>query len=279
MLPLYDINPYRRFPLMTIVLIVVNVWITWQTAMLSPRRQAEVAFEYGFIPQRLTRIDDPKPLRIRQPIGPRVLPVNNQPAPPQQMIELDLPNDSLSVYRTLFTTMFMHAGWFHLITNMWMLWVFGNNIEDRLGHLVYVLFYIAGGVLATLSHWVIDPESQLPVIGASGAVAAVLGAYALTFPWVKVKTLVFVGIPLLLDIPAFILLGLWMLLETAAGILQVRWGIAPGVAHWAHIGGFVAGLALMPLLAIGRPPQGEDWNKETHKLFQYESPKPLTERK
>ncbi|WP_425399331.1 rhomboid family intramembrane serine protease [Aeoliella sp.] len=275
MIPLYDINPHRRFPLMTILLIVVNVWITWQTHLLPARRQAEVAFEHGFIPLRLTHVDDPQPVRIRQPIGPEKVLPNGQKAP-QDILELDLPNNSLSVYSTMFTTMFMHAGWLHLIMNMWMLWIFGNNVEDRLGHFVFVMFYVAGGVVATLCHWAIDPESKIPVIGASGAVAAVLGAYALTFPWAKVKTIVFLGIPLLLDVPAFILLGLWMVLETLAAILQ--WNVASGVAHWAHIGGFVAGLLLMPLLAIGRPPPGEDWNKETDKLFQFEDPKPLTER-
>ncbi|MDA8745894.1 rhomboid family intramembrane serine protease [Rubripirellula amarantea] len=285
MFPLYDHNPHRRFPLVTILLIVANVWITWQMALMPERRQVELTFERGFIPLRLTRIDNPQPLRIRQPLAPqpkrvprRQRPQPQQPQQPPEVLELDLPSDSLSVYGTMLSTMFLHGGWLHLISNMWMLWVFGNNIEDRLGHIVFSLFYLAGGVIASLSHWAIDPESQLPVIGASGAVAAVLGAYALTFPWAKVRTLVFLGIPLLLDLPAFLVLGAWMLMETVAGIIQVHLGVAAGVAHWAHIGGFVAGLLLMPLLAIGRPPQGEDWNKETEKLFQYEDPKPLTER-
>jgi membrane associated rhomboid family serine protease len=274
--PLYDHNPHRRFPLITILLIVVNVWITWQMALMPQLRQAEIAFERGFIPQRLTRIDDPQPLRIRQEVPRPQLP--GRPPRPAQRIELDLPNDTASVYGTFITTMFLHGGWLHLITNMWMLWVFGNNIEDRLGHLVFTMFYVAGGVLATLSHWVVAPESDVPVIGASGAVAAVLGGYALTYPWSKVRTLVFIGIPLLLDIPAFIVLGLWMVAETFAGVMNINLGVAGGVAHWAHIGGFVAGLALMPLFALGRSPEGEDWNKETDELFKYDNPKPLTER-
>jgi membrane associated rhomboid family serine protease len=268
MFPLYDHNPHRRFPLMTILLIVANVWITWQMALVPPLRQAELSFEWGFIPVRLTRIDNPEPLRIRQPLGD----------PPQAMLEVDLPHDTLSVYTTLLTTMFLHGGWFHLLTNMWMLWVFGNNIEDRLGHIVYVLFYLAGGILATLAHWAIDPESQTPIIGASGAVAAVLGGYALTYPWVKVRTLVLLIIPLLFDLPAFIVLGAWMLMETVAGVVEMQLGLPASVAHWAHIGGFIAGLVLMPLMALGRPPQGEDWNKETQKLFEYGQPQTLAER-
>ncbi len=274
--PLYDHNPHRRFPLITLLLIVVNVGVMWKVSLLSPPQRAEVSFEWGFIPARLTRIDNPEPLRIREVLRQPELP--GRKPQPERRIELDLPNDALTVYATFFTTLFLHGGWLHLITNMWMLWVFGNNIEDRLGHIVYGLFYIAGGTVATLSHWMIDPESTVPMIGASGAVAAVLGAYALTYPSAKVRTLVFIGIPLLLDIPALIVLGLWMLAETFAGLLEVHLGMAGGVAHWAHIGGFVAGLVLMPLLALGRPPDGEDWQKEADSQFKFEDPKPLTER-
>ncbi len=274
--PLYDHNPHRRFPLVTILLMVVNIWIMWQMSQMPMRRQAELAFAHGFIPQRLSRIDDPQPLRICAEIPGQRLHRGQQPPP--QRIELDLPNDAASVYATFFTTMFLHGGWLHLISNMWMLWVFGNNIEDRLGHLVFSFFYVSGGILATLSHWMIAPESDVPVIGASGAVAAVLGGYALTYPWAKIRTLLFIGIPLLLDIPAFIVLGLWMLGETFAGLLNINFGLVGGVAHWAHIGGFLAGLVLMPLFAVGRSPEGEDWKKETNELFKYEDPKPLTER-
>lgn len=272
MIPLYDYNPHRRFPLMTILL---NVVIMWRVALMPPLQQAEVMYERGFIPIRLTRVDNPQPLRIRQqlevPAGPR-----QPPAP--RVLELDLPSNASSVYATIFTTMFFHGGWLHLVANMWMLWVFGNNIEDRLGHIVFVLFYVAGGVVAALSHWMVDPASQTPVIGASGAVAAVLGGYALTFPWVKIKTLLLIGIPLIFDLPAFVVLSAWMLMETAMGVLQIHLGVVGGVAHWAHIGGFVAGLALMPLMLMGRPPQGEDWNKEAEQLFKFENPRPLTER-
>lgn len=277
MIPLYDINPHHRFPLVTLLLIVANVWITWQTSRMPPKQQALVAYEHGFVPARLTRVGEQQPLRIRRQIEVGVLPGRQQPPPIQ--IDVDLPNDSNSVYGSLLTSMFMHGGWLHLISNMWMLWVFGNNIEDRLGHVVYGGFYVAGGAIAALSHWWVDPTSQMPMIGASGAVAAVLGAYALTYPWAKVKTLLFIGIPLLITLPAFLILGAWMLLETFMGIRQIQLGAQVGVAHWAHIGGFVAGLILMPLLSMGRPPEGEDWNKETDKMFDFDDPQSATAKK
>lgn len=276
MFPLYDHNPHRRFPLLTILLIVANVWVMWRVSLLSPMSQAELLAQRGFVPQRLTRIDDPQPTTIQLDVQ---LERGRRNAAAKPIVKrFELTNDSASVYASIFSTMFLHGGWLHLLTNMWMLWVFGNNIEDRLGHIVFVLFYLAGGIVATLAHWMVDPTSEMPLIGASGAVAAVLGGYALTFPWVKVKTLVLLGIPLIFDLPAFVVLSAWMLMETAFGVLQLHLGVVGGVAHWAHIGGFIAGLALMPILVMGRPPQGEDWNKEAEQLFKFEEPRPLTER-
>ncbi len=263
--PLFDHNPHRRFPWVTLLLIVANVWIMWQASQLSERDYTEVIVRRGFIPLRLTQIDNPRPLLIRQALTP----VDGQLQQPP--VEVRLVNDSLAVYGTLLSTQFLHGGWLHLVLNMWMLWVFGNNMEDRLGHLVFAGFYLAGGVVATLCHWAVAPDSLLPVIGASGAVAAVLGGYALSFPWVKIRTLLFLGFPLLLDLPAFIVLSAWMILETVAGVLGLRLGagVGAGVAHWAHIGGFVAGLILMPLLAIGIPPADEDWKTESDALFRF----------
>lgn len=266
--PLYDRNPHQRLPVLTTLLIVANIWVTWQASQMPDRRQGELMLTRGFIPVRLTKLDDPKPQTFVQPL----LNAQGEPDPARKPIRVNLPSNAPSVYTTLLTSLFLHGGWLHLITNMWMLWVFGNNIEDRLGHFVFAAFYLVGGVLASLSHWAIDPGSQVPVVGASGAVAAILGGYALTYPWVKVRTLLFIGIPLLLDIPAFIVLGIWMIGETIAGVMILQPGAAVGVAHWAHIGGFLAGLVLMPLLAIGSAAPGEDWNKETDELFQFESP-------
>ncbi len=267
LLPLYDNNPYRRTPWITLLLIAVNILVMWQVVQLGERKQTELFFERGFVPQRLSQVDDPLPVVIVQPR----LDAEGNPDPNRPPIEIRLANDSVSVYSTLLSTQFLHGGWLHLIMNMWMLWVFGNNIEDRLGHFVYLGFYLAGGVVATLCHWVVDPASLMPVVGASGAVAAVLGGYALTYPEAKVRTFVFVGIPLLLNLPALLVLGLWMVLETIAGLLQLQLGVGVGVAHWAHVGGFLAGVVLMPLLSIGSSPPGEDWKSESDELFQFVS--------
>jgi len=132
----------------------------------------------------------------------------------------------------------------HLIGNMWFLWIFGNNIEDRLGIIAYILLYMLGGLLATATHWLTDPSSTTPVIGASGAVAAILGAYAITWPWARIHTLVFLlFFVTIVDVPALIVLGVWFLGQVVAGMQ----GMSQGVAIAAHIGGFVAGMLMMPV--------------------------------
>ncbi|BDG59665.1 rhomboid family intramembrane serine protease [Caldinitratiruptor microaerophilus] len=154
---------------------------------------------------------------------------------------------------TLLTATFLHGGWIHLLGNMLYLWVFGDNVEDRLGHLRYLAFYLAGGFVANLAHVLANPFSSIPTIGASGAVAAVLGAYAVTFPQARVLALVPVGaIVPVLRVPAWALLGLWFLLQLWGGIAGP--GAQP-VAWWAHIGGFLAGMGLVRLLAPAREPQ------------------------
>jgi membrane associated rhomboid family serine protease len=169
--------------------------------------------------------------------------------------------------------MFLHGGWGHLLMNMWMLWVFGNNIEDRLGHLVYLIFYLFGGIVATLAFWVSNPEALTPVVGASGAVAAVLGGYAVTFPTAKVRTLVFFLLIVIVDMPALVLLGIWFVLQVVSGLMGL-WGVVlEPVAFWAHIGGFVAGMILMPLFSLGASPPGKDWRKETDEMFNFDDPR------
>jgi membrane associated rhomboid family serine protease len=169
--------------------------------------------------------------------------------------------------------MFLHGGWAHLLMNMWMLWIFGNNIEDRLGHFVYLAFYMMGGIVATLVFWVSGPNVTMPVVGASGAVAAVLGAYAITFPTAKVRTLVFFILIAVIDLPALVLLGVWFMLQVFSGFMGL-WGVAmEPVAFWAHIGGFVAGMILMPLLSLGASPPGTDWRKETEEQFRFDDPR------
>jgi membrane associated rhomboid family serine protease len=261
--PLFDLNPHQRFPLFTLLIIAANVAVTvWMSAQ-PEARQNQIAMEYGFVPARLSQAGKRQelviPIRAMDERGRAV-----------QVGVAHLSTKPAEVYFTFVSTMFLHGGWLHLLMNMWMLWIFGNNIEDRLGHFVFVLFYMLGGVIATLVFWATAPEAGMPVVGASGAVAAVLGAYAITFPTAKVRTLVFFLLIFIVDIPALVLLGIWFLLQVSSGLLGM-WGIAQGpVAFWSHIGGFIAGMILMPLFSLGASPPGTNWRKESDELFRYE---------
>lgn len=146
-------------------------------------------------------------------------------------------------YVPIFSSMFLHGGWAHLLGNMLYLWIFGDNIEDRLGHFRFLFFYLACGAVAALAQIAIDPESTLPVIGASGAVAGVLGAYFVTYPTSRVLTLVPLFFwPWFVEIPALVFLGLWFVLQLVSGTVSIGGqSMSVGVAFWAHIGGFIAG--------------------------------------
>ncbi len=163
----------------------------------------------------------------------------------------------ISVFAVLpfFSSMFLHGGWWHLIGNMLFLYIFGDNVEDRFGHGRYLIFYIVSGIAAALTQVVINPSSGVPMVGASGAIAGVLGAYVLLYPKAKVVTL----IPIffffqIIELPAYIFLGLWFLLQFFSGYMSLGvGGDAGGIAWWAHIGGFTCGVLLMPLLKKPRP--------------------------
>jgi membrane associated rhomboid family serine protease len=147
-------------------------------------------------------------------------------------------------YGAVVTSMFLHGGWLHLIANMWFLWLFGNNIEDSTGHGRFLLFYVITGVIATAAHILIAPASPVPVVGASGAISGVMGAYLLLYPRVRIETLfIFVIFLRIIPVPAWFVLILWFGLQVLSGYTD-RVG-ASGVAVWAHIGGFVAGVALI----------------------------------
>lgn len=149
---------------------------------------------------------------------------------------------------TLLSSTFLHGGWLHLLSNMLFLWVFGDNVEDRLGHGRYIMFYLLGGMVSGLAHVLANPFSTVPTIGASGAVAAVLGAYAVTFPRARVLTLVPIGLFIpALHVRARTLLGIWFALQVFNGLTPQLGGSQP-VAWWAHIGGFLAGMGLVRLL-------------------------------
>jgi membrane associated rhomboid family serine protease len=184
-----------------------------------------------------------------------------------EMQRVQLPPGRGQVLATLLTHMFLHGGWLHLLGNMWFLWIFGNNVEDRLGPVLYLLFYLGGGLLATGTHWLLSPDSTAPLIGASGAVAAILGAYAITWPWARVETFVFIVFFFtIIELPALVVLGIWFFMQVlevskALGLSGSGLQYNTGVAWWAHVGGFVAGVILMPYLSdlaqavrrIGRP--------------------------
>jgi membrane associated rhomboid family serine protease len=160
--------------------------------------------------------------------------------------------------------MFMHGGWFHIIGNLWFLWVFGDNVEDAMGPFRFAVFYLVCGVAATLAHVFSNPESAMPVVGASGAIGGVMGAYALLYPRAPVHLLVPLGFLLTrMVVPAYVMLGYWFLLQIVGGIPSLE-GKGGGVAFWAHVGGFVAGIALVPLFRIPARVEAHRRHLEAH---------------
>ena len=227
MFPISDHNPTRITPYVTYVLIGANIFIfLYQLRLTAP--QLEQFFQlYAVVPKQLTAS-----------FGG--IPVNQ--AVPEPL--------------TLVTSQFLHGGFLHILGNMLFLWIFGNNIEDKLGHIKYIIFYITCGSLAALAQWFFSMQSGIPSLGASGAIAGVMGAYILRFPNARIRTLVFLG-PFIVfpDIPAIFFLGIWFLQQALYGIasLNVPSNIgmeSGGVAYWAHAGGFVFGAILGPLLGL-----------------------------
>jgi len=214
MIPLYDDNPTRRVPVVTVLFIAINV-LVYLYQVLSPRPFESYLLTLGAVPYEIVHMTD-----IR-PAAPIPLPL------------------------TLLTSMFMHAGFLHLAGNMLYLWIFGNNVEDRLGHVMFVLFYLACGLAAAFGHILFNLNSTIPMVGASGAIAGVLGAYMILFPGARVYTLI--PIPFLfqvIPVPAFFVLALWFVLQ----LLSAAGGAEAGVAFMAHVAGFVAGVALILLV-------------------------------
>jgi membrane associated rhomboid family serine protease len=199
------------------------------------------------VPARMIQLRQPQPIVV--PVErPVQVPFFGQRSMTQP---LELPPVPRQIWASLVTCMFLHGSWMHLLGNMWFLWLFGNNVEDRLGGLLYLLFYLGGGVVASGVHWAVDPESVIPVIGASGAIAAVLGAYAVTWPWARVSCLVFLVIFItIIDVPALVVLGVWFVAQVMAGQQSLVGDVSGGVAWWAHVGGFAAGALVMPFVNV-----------------------------
>ena len=152
----------------------------------------------------------------------------------------------------IFTSMFLHGGWFHLIANMWTLYIFGDNVEDTLGHAKFIILYLASGAVGCLAQLLTAPSSTMPMVGASGAIAGVMGAYFSLFPRARILTLVPVLFFVIIEVPAYIFLGLWFILQFFSGTFTILGKTHVGVAFWAHVGGFAAGWLIIRLLAPGR---------------------------
>jgi hypothetical protein len=253
MFPLYDHNPTHTTPFVTYLLIAINTAVMVWFATLSPVDQQIAALEHGFIPARIGQLTTPEPIQV--PIREQAVGIDRRgrQVPVVKVVgNVVLPPAKLQVVFSILTTMFMHGGWMHLAGNMWFMWIFGNNVEDRLGHFLYLGFYLVGGLLATATHWAYDPLSMTPVVGASGAVSTILGAYAVTWPRATVSTVIFFGFITVIEVPALAWLGIWF----GGQLLDAFANRDLGVAVWAHIGGFVAGAFLMPILSYGTPPRG-----------------------
>jgi membrane associated rhomboid family serine protease len=255
MFPFSDDIPSQRLPVVTVTIIVLNVLAFLYVSSLPAESQQIFVIEHGFIPIRLTEL--PKGKAIALDLDELAGEEHLRP-PFAAQKELRLPADRRQIAITLLTSLFLHGGWMHLIGNMWFFWIFGDNVEDRLGHGVFLGFYLAGGVFASLCHWFSDPASGVPVIGASGAVAAILGAYAITWPLARIRCIVIlVVLVTMIELPALVVLGFWFLTQILEASRQTQLGVDGGVAFWAHVGGFLAGMIAMPLLRGPAPPKRE----------------------
>ena len=216
MIPLKDKNPTHRVPVVNIALIVANIAIFLYEVSLGPRI-GQFFLTFGVVPSDIVESFTSGRFRI-------------------------------GAVFSLFTSMFLHGGWLHLAGNMLYLWVFGDNVEDKLGHGRYLVFYLVCGLAASLLHVFIAPSSSMPTVGASGAISGILGAYLLMFPRARVVTVIPIFFFLqFAELPALVVLGFWFVMQFFSGLISLGYetGGMGGVAWWAHVGGFVAGLILI----------------------------------
>lgn len=210
--PLYDENPTRRFPLVTMSIIALNIFIYIFEAGMDIVQLESFIRAFAFTPADFAASGN---------------------------------------FTTIFTAMCLHGGLLHLAGNMLYLWIFGNNIEDMTGHIRFLLFYLASGVAGTLAHFLIEPSSTIPILGASGAIAGVLGAYIVLFPNAKVVSLVpIIFFVTLYRLPAILVIGLWFVIQFASGLgaLQAAGGDGSSIAWFAHLGGFIFGMVVIGLI-------------------------------
>ena len=230
-LPLKDINPTQHRPVATYTLIAANVAVFIYQLVLGSRLGTMFVASYGATPHEITHMTD---LVGEVTSGGRLI---HYPGP-------------YPIFLTLFTSMFIHSGFAHLGGNMLFLWIFGNNIEDILGPLKFIVFYLASGLAAHALHIASDPGSMIPTIGASGAISGLLGAYLIAFPRARVLTLVFLGFFVrMVVLPAFVIIIYWFIIQFIFGLASLGGTGEGGVAWFAHIGGFLAGIALIYAMA------------------------------
>lgn len=245
MIPLSDNHPTLRVPLMTYAILagILATWFLVQGAGFDAYAMAVSVCNLGMVPGELTHM---APLGTAVPLG------NN--------LACVVDDDPINVL-TPFTSMFLHGGWGHLLGNLMFFWVFGNNVEDSMGRIRFLLFYLICGLAAAVAHIMVQPASPLPTVGASGAISGVLGAYLVLYPRIRVNMLfIFIIFFKVIALPAWLVLIFWFLWQLLAGIPEltaVGPDVSSGVAVWAHIGGFVAGFVLIkifenPLLVARR---------------------------
>jgi len=216
MIPLRDRNPSGSFPAVTVALIAANV-VVFLFEMMAQQDLERFFSAYALIPAKV-------------------------------MLGLDGRLPWSDVVTPFFSSMFLHGGWLHLIGNMWYLWIFGDNVEDTLGPVRFLLFFLLTGLAAGITHVALNPASTIPTVGASGAISGVLAGYAVLFPHARVLTLVPLGFFLrVMELPAVVLLIIWVILQVLSGLVSFGMEQAGGVAWGAHVGGFVAGLVLVRL--------------------------------
>ena len=263
MLPIRDDNPTSSVPYVTVGLIVLNLLI-FVVEIVQPGRDGMERFiwKYGYVPAELAH--GQAEMQREMDANPQLVPVRNRFTGAQGFMPVPLPvEDAAAVpaWINIFTCMYLHGGWAHLLGNMLYLWIFGNNIEDRLGPILYFVFYTATGLLGNLLHTFFD-AAAVPLVGASGAISGVMGAYILLYPHARLTAIIPIGwYPATANLPAWIFLGVYIVVQNLFPATFSSGGQG-GVAYWAHIGGFVGGFALIKLFPLKpqlyRPPPPPD---------------------
>jgi len=235
MFPISDNHPTLRTPLMTYAILagMVGSWFYLQGFGLEEEALARSICNLGMVPGELTRM---APIGTAVPLGRGMACV--------------VDNDPINLI-TPFTSMFLHGGWLHLLGNIMFFWVFGNNVEDSMGRMRFLVFYLICGLAGAVAHIMVQPASPLPTIGASGAISGVLGAYLILYPKIRINMLfIFIVFWKVIAIPAWLVLLMWFAWQVISGLpelMAVRPDVSSGVAVWAHIGGFVAGVILVKI--------------------------------